>query len=99
MKKNEQINRSKMNINGFNVKLVVIDDVWKSGIPLIKLGISLTDFTMRNDHLENLLKAQVKINCNYFNYEIDVWEPVLENWELLLIKKLEIKKLFDTIKI
>lgn len=60
-----------MSIEGFEIKLVIIDDIWRSGSPLIKLSTQLTNFTMKTTHLINAINAQIKIDMNYNNYNIE----------------------------
>ena len=46
-------------IEGFDLKLIIVDDIWRSGLPILKLRTYLTDFNMRNDHIYNVIKANI----------------------------------------
>lgn len=78
---------------------MITDDIWESGDPLINLRLFIKNFVMIETFEKSLLNLAMDLYCDYFNIRIQIWEPILENWHLLLEKNFDFKKEEDILNL
>lgn len=89
----------KKDIGNFNFDVVLIDDIYKTGIPLVRLNLNFNDLLMQNTHTSNIIQTSIIIQMAYYNYRVKFWEPVLENWVIDLRKSLDLQTEEDKTKV
>lgn len=72
--------RSLMEIEPINCKVLLLDDVFLTGIPLLRFEIASTKFVNYVTHMSSgILNLNLKLDSSYYNFRITKWEPVFEN--------------------
>jgi hypothetical protein len=72
------------------IEVLLINDLNDMYCPILQILISNLDTTLFLDLNSDMhLKAKTEILINYFNYKISLWEPLIENFDLVLLKRKE----------
>lgn len=94
-----QVIRKIMNISPIRLSFLLIDDIYESGKPILYFQLVSQPIKQLELYSGNSISLAVDLYLDYFNYEIKVWEPVLENMSITLRKMLDNKNNTDTLEL
>lgn len=74
-------------IQKLNLRILILDDIFGTMGPIFDLCVNIEPTNIYKTHIfDDYFKAEISLEANYLNTGIRVWEPIFENFNLIIEK-------------
>ena len=80
--------RQLVRVGALALKLSLLDDVFGTGKPILRLQLNVSPSTLYRSHeRQGVAGLRLTAACDYFNVRAEAWEPVLEDLALTVVRR------------